>query len=296
VRHGAALAGAELVELEPQDGSVPSAYAGAALAVLTRVTSELDAMAPAQAEAVVAAAHRADCPVFIDDAYGTRVGPALLGQKESLAFGADLAITSCDKAGLGGPRAGLMVGDPDIVERAVACGGELGLEARGPLVLGALRALERYRPQTLRQDSATARRIARGLQAKFGADRVLDLCMGPTISEEDVLAVALAGRDDAAAAGGLVPAEASCLMGMVLLEDFGIVTSNVAERPGARASLRLRPTIEEVERFGGAEQVVAAVDTAFQRVRGLLGDAAAARVMILGAAPAGRAAATRTAG
>ena len=44
----------------------------------------------------------------------------LLEQAETLELGADYGITSCDKAGLGGPRAGLMVGRPDLVERAVA--------------------------------------------------------------------------------------------------------------------------------------------------------------------------------
>ena len=225
----------------------------------------------------------AGSPVFVDDAYGTRVAPVLLDQANTLELGADYGVTSCDKAGLGGPRAGLMVGRPDLVERAVAHASGLGLEARGPLVLGVLRSLENYRPDTLRDDSSTARQIALGLQARFGPDRVLDLCMGPTISEENVLTVALESRNRDTAECDLVPAEASCILGIVLLENYGIVTSNVAERPGARVSLRLRPTAAEVERFGGPERVVEAVANAFAKLATLLDDNRAAKTKIFGA-------------
>ena len=60
----------------------------------------------------------------------------------------------------------------------------------------------------------------------------------------------------------LVPVEATSLLGMVLLEEFGVLTGNVAERPGARVSLRLRPTAEEVACLGGMDAVVEIVDGA----------------------------------
>ena len=284
IRRGASLAGAALSEPDPENGLDPSNFDGAALTVLTRITSELDVLAPERTRSVIAMAKAAGSPVFVDDAYGTRVAPVLLGQEKTMELAADWGITSCDKAGMGGPRAGLMVGRPDLVDRAVARASGLGLEARGPLVLGVLRALESYRPETLREDSAVARRIAAGLQNWFGVERVLDLCMGPTISEEDVLTIALEGSDRAAGDCTLVPAEASCILGMVLLEDNGIVTSNVAERPGARVSLRLRPTAAEVERFGGPDRVVEAVSDALGKLRLLLGDEPAAHAKIFGAA------------
>ena len=69
---------------------------------------------------------------------------------------------------------------------------------------------------------------------------------------------------------------------MALLEDHGIVTSNVAERPGARVSLRLRPTAAEVERFGGPERVVDAVAQGLGKLRLLLGDDRACHAKIFG--------------
>ena len=282
IRRGATLAGARLSEPDPEIGLDPTEFDGAVLTIVTRVTSELDILAPERLQAAVSLSKAAGTPVFIDDAYGTRVGPVLLGQEKTLKLGVDYGITSCDKAGLGGPRAGLMVGRPDLVDRAVARASEIGLEARGPLVLGVFRSLESYRPDTLKHDSSVARQIAAGLKERFGPARVLDLCMGPTISEEDVLTIALEGRNEAAGDCALVPAEASCILGMALLEDHGIVTSNVAERPGARVSLRLRPTASEVERFGGPDFVVNAVGLAFGKLQTLLGDPAAAEAKIFG--------------
>ena len=282
IRRGASLAGAELVELDPDEGLELSHFNDTVMTILTRVTSELDILSPKQVQAVIAMAKEAGSTVFVDDAYGTRVGPALLDQKKTLALGVDFGITSCDKAGLGGPRAGLMVGRTDLVDRAVARASELGLEARGPLILGVLRSLELYKPDTLLGDSIVAREIARGLKDRFGPEYVHDLCMGPTISEEDVMTIALEGKNESADDYNLVPAEASCILGMVLLEDYGIITSNVAERPGARVSLRLRPTAIEVERFGGPARVVDAVDSAFGKLRMLLGDDRAVKTKIFG--------------
>jgi L-seryl-tRNA(Ser) seleniumtransferase len=282
IRRGASLAGAKLVEIDPDEGLELSHFNDTVMTILTRVTSELDILNPEQVQAVIAMAKEAGSTVFVDDAYGTRVGPALLDQKKTLALGVDFGITSCDKAGLGGPRAGLMVGRTDLVDRAVARASELGLEARGPLILGVLRSLELYKPETLLGDSIVAREIARGLKDRFGPEYVHDLCMGPTISEEDVMTIALEGKNESADDYNLVPAEASCILGMVLLEDYGIITSNVAERPGARVSLRLRPTAIEVERFGGPARVVDAVDSAFGKLRMLLGDDRAVKTKIFG--------------
>ena len=179
----------------------------------------------------------------------------------------------------------LVIASDWLVDGAVAQASGLGLEARGPLVLGVLRSLERYAPETLQGDSSVAREIAAGLKERFGAHYVLDLCMGPTISEEDVLTIALDGQNERADDCALVPAEASCILGMALLEDHGVVTSNVAERPGARVSLRLRPTADEVERFGGPARVVDAVDDAFETLRTLLNDDNAASRKIFGPSP-----------
>ena len=145
ILRGAELAGAHLDRRGPE--KLPGdAFRNASLAVITRVTSELEIMSADSTRRIIEAARDAGCPTLLDDAYGARIGPDLLGQPRALELDADLAITSCDKAGLGGPRAGLMAGDPDLVAAALATGSEFGLEARGPIQLGVLRALQAFAP------------------------------------------------------------------------------------------------------------------------------------------------------
>ena len=278
VLRGTELAGARLDRGAPEE--LPDdAFRNADLAVITRVTSELEIMSADRTHRLIETARNAGCPTLLDDAYGARIGPALLGQPRALEFDVDLAITSCDKAGLGGPRAGLMAGDPDLVTAALATGSELGLEARGPVQLGVLRSLQAFAPASLHADAEAGAGITAGLAAKFAHIRVRETIMGPTIAEEDLLSIL---RERGPIDSRLVPVEATSLLGMVLLEKFGVLTGNVAERPGARASLRLRPTAEEVARLGGMATVVEIVDGAMDGATELGADLERARRTILG--------------
>jgi len=278
VLRGAELAEARLDRRGPED--LPDdAFRNADLAVITRVTSELEVMSADSTRRVIEAARDAGCPTLLDDAYGARAGPELLGQPRALEFDADLAITSCDKAGLRGPRAGLMAGDPDLVTRALATGSEFGLEARGPIQLGVLRALQTFAPASLRADARAGVGITAGLKARLAHGRVRETIMGPTIAEEDVLSIL---HERGSVDSRIVPVEATSLLGMVLLERFGVLTGNVAERPGARVSLRLRPTADEVARLGGVDSVAGVVDRAIDGAAELAADLDRARAAILG--------------
>ena len=106
IRRGASLAGAELVELDPDEGLELSHFNDTVMTILTRVTSELDILNPEQVQAVIAMAKEAGSTVFVDDAYGTRVGPALLDQKKTLALGVDFGIGEGGVSGLQGHRDG----------------------------------------------------------------------------------------------------------------------------------------------------------------------------------------------
>ena len=278
VFRGAELAGARLDRRDPEELQ-DDAFRNASLAVITRVTSELEVMSADSTHRLIEAARNAGCPTLLDDAYGARIGPELLGQPKALEFHADLAITSCDKAGLPGPRAGLMAGDPDLVTAALATGSEFGLEARGPIQLGVLRALQTFAPSSLRADAAAGAGITAALRANIAHGRVRETIMGPTIAEEDVLSIL---RERGPVDPRLVPVEATSLLGMVLLERFGILTGNVAERPGARVSLRLRPNAEEVARLGGVDAIAGVVDRAIDGATELAADLGRARGALLG--------------
>ncbi len=281
VRRGAQLAGAKLIEVDPSAPIDWTALTNCPLVLLTRVTSELDLMPTALARSLIDSGRAAGMLTFVDDAYGAQLCPHVLGDPRTMELGAHASVTSCDKAGLLGPRAGLMVGEPEIVQRVLAKASEIGLEGRAVLALGVLQALRSFDAAALKEDCQVAKTLVGALAERLGAAVVQSTIMGPTISEEDVLAIALerAGLQRSP----LVPAEATCILAMDLMEEHGFLTSNVAERPGARVSLRLRALARDIARFGGVQRVAVAIDSALTGVRRYLSDPALARMRLIGA-------------
>lgn len=280
---GTRLAQATLVDVEETaslEAVVGSNRVG--LMIVTGVTSELDVLSENGFRRAIAFCRARRIPVMVDDAYGSRLRPVLQGQPKTCAFDVDLGITSCDKAGMLGPRSGLLVGVPAYVHRAVSRGSELGMEARPPLAAAVLRSLQRYTPQQLEAEISLGRTLREALAARYGANRVRQTAIGPSISEEDILEIAAERAGIRPGDVGLVPAEISCALGMILLREWGIITVNAAAQPGARVSLRLKPAPQEVERFGGVEAVLEAIDKGFDLLAALLQDEEAAREVIFG--------------
>ncbi|MBI4241522.1 MAG: selenocysteine synthase [Candidatus Rokubacteria bacterium] len=286
---GAQLAQASLIEVE-ETGSLEVAVGTSrvGLAILTGVTSELDVLSEEGFGRAIAFCHSRRIPILVDDAYGSRLRPVLQGQPKTCALDVDLGITSCDKAGILGPRSGLLVGRPGYVHRALARGSQVGLEARSPLALAVLRALERYTPKQLETEISLGRTLREALAARYGEQRVRQTAIGPSICEEDILEIAAERAGFQPSEARLVAAEVSCALGMVLLREWGIITVNAAAQPGARVSLRLKPAPQEVERFGGVEAVLEAIDKGFDLVAALLHDEGAAREVIFGGTTPGQ--------
>lgn len=265
VIRGCALVGAPLIEVDRAD-QVDAALAEAApsLVVVTTVTSTLARLDDEDSIAAIDAAKRAGATVFLDEAYGARLRPVLHRGAKSLALGADLAITNTDKAGLSGPRSGVLVGREDLVVAVLAKASELGIEARAPIALGALRSLESFSPDVLLQEVEDGRAVADALVDRIGGSGVKRTDLGPSLSEETVMALVLErmGRSDSV----LVPCEVTAAVGMLLLRDNGVLTVNTHGQPGGRVSIRLKPTTGAVDRVGGAEALAAAVDAAVSTV------------------------------
>jgi len=80
----------------------------------------------------------------------------------------------------------------------------------------------------------------------------------------------------------IVPCEATAALGILLLRDHGILTINTHGQPGARVSLRLKPTGDAVDRVGGTQAIVAAVDAQLDALAGYLENAATLSTLILG--------------
>ena len=240
----------KIIELKPQ------------LVIITTVTSALELLADNITENVVKTAHSVGSVVLIDDAYGARLRPVLHSGKAGLALGGDLAITNSDKAGLAGPRAGILAGRPNLVTAVSAKGAEFGMEARAPIAAGAMRSLKNYRPQDLLEEARSGRSLAVALAARLGEHVVSISDLGPMIDEQDILSMLCKRSGYSPDQISIVPCEATSALGLVLLRDAGILTVNTHGQPGARVSLRLKPTLEAIQRVGGEAAVVSAVDKA----------------------------------
>ncbi len=281
---GCRLAGVELVEIEGSADPAPLiAEHAPALLVITTVTSSLARLSDDETRRAIAAGHAAGATVFMDEAYGARLRPVLHGGAQSLEMGADFAITNADKAGLSGPRAGILCGASAPVLATLAKASELGQEARAPIAAGAMRSLQAFNPEDLRAEAKDGGSIADALAQAWGAELVHRSDLGPMLDEQDVLSrvLSLAERDRA----GIVPAEATAAIGMLLLRDHGVLTVNTHGAPGGRVSLRLKPTAGALEAAGGVGGLVSALDAALQEVSHRLDDDAWFAAILFGDTP-----------
>jgi L-seryl-tRNA(Ser) seleniumtransferase len=258
--HPAAVRAVQLAGGDFEGGGAPES---ADLVVLTRLAVTYDAIALDEIERAVASG----TPVFVDDAGGARVGPALLGQPKMLELGVVAGVTGLDKYGTTGPRLGLLGGERDLVERIRARAVELGLEARPMLYPAVVHSLVQYRPERVRELVATTNRVGEALAARLG-DWVERTPVAVRLQGEDILAEAMRR---AGAASELAPIEATAALAMLLLRNHGILTVHFAALPPGTSALLLKfVQPETLERFGGAEAFAAAVDASLDELAGLL--------------------------
>lgn len=250
------------------------------LVVLTRLAVTYDLLPLPAIRRVVELAHAAGALVYVDDAGGARVGPAIFDQPKTLELGADVGATGMDKYGTVGPRLGLLGGDRDLVSRIRARAFEFGLEARPMLYPAAVRSLEGYTPERVRLLVATTRRVGEALGAVFGP-RLHQTPVTAQLRADDILELAMerAGLRRAP----IVPIEATAALAMLLLEDYGVITVHFAGMPPGTSSLLVKFVVPEtLERFGGAEALAKAVDSSLAKLASLLATPGAIRELLLG--------------
>ncbi len=279
---GVALANAQLEEISTLHSmqEILDSFK-VSLIVITGVSSELEVMDEFILMEAIRLARVYGIPSLLDDAYGARLRPLIYGQPKTLTTGVDLGITSCDKAGLGGPRAGLMAGRPDLMSRVMARAGELGLEARPPVSLGICVSLANFDAGRLRREVELGGTLYEQLGQRFGTGRVKRTGLGATIPEEDAWELAR-GLRPAGEKLSLVPAEITAAMGMYWLQRYGMITVNALGQPGARVSLRFKPDPDEVERFGGPSALIEAIADGFRTIAEIAGSPAEMKKLILG--------------
>jgi L-seryl-tRNA(Ser) seleniumtransferase len=268
--HPAAVRAVELAGGEFEEGA---GLEGADLVLLTRLAVTYEVLPLDEIERTL----ESGVPVFVDDAGGARVGPAVLGQPKTLQLGAVAGVTGLDKYGTSGPRLGLLAGERDLVQRIRARGVELGLEARPMLYPAVVHSLEQYRPERVRELVATTRLLGEALTARLG-DWVVHTPVALRLEGEDILAEA-ARRGGAGSS--LSPMEATAALAMLLLRDHGILTVHFAAVPPGTSALLLKfVPPETLQRFGGADEFAAAVDASLDELAGLLGSPGDLRVLL----------------
>ncbi|MEX2211114.1 MAG: hypothetical protein WD689_05055 [Gaiellaceae bacterium] len=269
--HPAVIRAVRLAGGEFEDGG---AAEGADLVVLTRLAVTYELLPDEEL------GRSYDSPVFVDDAGGARVGPAVFGQPRTLELGAELGATGLDKYGTTGPRLGLLAGRAELVAEIRARAIELGLEARPMLYPAVVRSLESYRPERVRELVAATAAVGEALAERLG-EWVVRTPVAVRLEGEAILAEGL--RRAGLAEAPLVPIEATAALAMVLLRDHGILTVHFAALPPGTAALLLKflPP-ETLERFGGAEAFARAVDESLDEVARLLKRPAELRDLLAG--------------
>jgi L-seryl-tRNA(Ser) seleniumtransferase len=276
--HPAVVRGVSLAGGHFRDGGP---IEGADLLVLTRLAVTYELLPAERLLEVAEEARRLEVPIFVDDAGGARVGPAVFGQPRMLELGADVGATGLDKYGTSGPRLGLLAGRAELVARIRARAIELGLEARPMLYPAVVRSLERYSPERVRELVETTNRLGDALEQRLGG-LVTRTPVAVKLEAEQLLAEACARAGIQVTDCYLIPYEATAALAMLLLRDHGILTVHFAALPPGTSALLLKFTPPEtLERFGGPERFAAAVDRALDELAGLLDQPDELRALLL---------------
>lgn len=251
-----------------------------ALVVLTRLAVTYEIMPESEIREVVELAHAKGVPVYVDDAGGARVGPAMFDQPRTLQLGVDVVATGLDKYGTVGPRLGVMAGEKSLVSRIRARAFEMGMEARPFLYPAAARSLAGSTPERVQELVETTRTVSVALQDVFG-DRLHETPVIAELLADDILEMALqrAGLQTSPVA----PYEASAALAMLLLRDYGAITVHFVGLPPGTSALMFKFIAPEVlKRFGGAEAYVQAIDDCLDKLAGMLAEPAQIRRLLLG--------------
>jgi len=283
IGRGARLAAAQLRQTTlPSDVELWLAAEDVSLIVITGVSSELEILDQDVLLAAVRLGRDAGVPVLLDDAYGTRLRPIVFGGLKTMETGADLGVTACDKAGLGGPRAGLMVGEPLLMRQVAAKAAELGMEARPPLALGIWSSLRTFDPRHLREEYELGGEIYAALSGRFGEGRVVRSALGASMPADTVYGLVreMRGRDLP-----VVPGELTAGIGLYWLGQHGVISVNAMGQPGASIWLRFKPSPGELERFGGIPALLDIVEGGIDRVAQQAHSVAEMRRLLLGEGP-----------
>jgi L-seryl-tRNA(Ser) seleniumtransferase len=277
-----AQAGATLIDTAGVDqfAATLEREARVALVVMTRLAVTYEIMPTDQLQQVVHLAHARGVPVYVDDAGGARVGPALFDQPRTLQLGVDVVATGLDKYGTVGPRLGVMAGEKSLVSRIRARAFEMGMEARPFLYPAAVRSLVGSTAERVQELVETTRDVATALHDVLG-DRLHETPVIAELRADDILDMAM--QRAGLRTPPVVPYEASAALAMLLVRDYGIITVHFVGLPPGTSALMIKFIAPEVlKRFGGAQAYAQAIDDCLNTLAGMLAEPAQIRRLLLG--------------
>jgi L-seryl-tRNA(Ser) seleniumtransferase len=214
---------------------------------------------------------------YMDDAHmASRVG--FFREPRTFEVGdIDLAVCSADKH-VAGPRAGVFVGRPDLVEQIGSRIYELGLEAQAGQYVGVANALRNFDPEVIRQAGEVAKQLLEVMQGQYGT-KAYQGGPGVSMSGDDVLGIAME-QSGAKGKPKLVAVEAAGLVAMEMLGQDGILTIGAVSMPGSAPVVRLMMYPDGARL--GIERIAASVENAISKLAEVVNDVDAAREKLLG--------------
>jgi L-seryl-tRNA(Ser) seleniumtransferase len=215
---------------------------------------------------------------YVDDAHmASRI--AFFDEPLTFQLGdVDLAVCSTDKH-IAGPRAGVLVGQAQLITAIASRTYELGLDAQAGQYVGVANALRNFDPRPVRQAGELAKGLVDILARKYGPKRAYLGGPGVSISGDDVLDIALEARGRGRKPR-LVAVEAAGLVAMQMLEQDNILTIGAVSMPGSAPAVRLM-MYPDGPRLG-VDRIVHAIEQSIGRLGEVVDDLDAARKQLIG--------------
>ncbi len=186
------------------------------LTIVTGATMDHTIVNLEDLKTIVEYCNKSNSIIFIDDASGARLR-ILKGQPTALELNCDLVVTSTDKL-MTGPRAGLLCGKKNIVDKIYLEGLKYGLEAQTPILCSMSNAIANFKIDNLKKALERAKNI--------NLSKLNDVGLTYEKTPTGFIITNLSNEE-------------YIKLGLKLLKNYGIITITVGGAPGASKTIRI---------------------------------------------------------
>jgi L-seryl-tRNA(Ser) seleniumtransferase len=225
-----------------------------ALVVITGSTMDHQVLAIQDFQRIIGLCQSSQVTVLVDDASGARLRTIIYGQPRALDMGADLVVTSTDKL-MDGPRAGLMSGNVQLIDRIKTKALQFGLEAQTPILAGMVKALMNFDAERIMKAFGRKKTLYQDLRVFLPG--IQQTPTGIMLSPEFLL-LELANKDSNVSVSAR---EAATLFAMILLKEHHIITIPAVGMPGVSATIRMDLASKDAENLDDEYLINAFMET-----------------------------------